>query len=322
MRFLVFTGGEKNQLFDLLFSDLKGLRQVELCPELPKIPNKLRWLWKLHHTSKLNEKRPLPFREAWGRYCSLYDFHPEPGEEYCLVFSNISIGSYEPALLNRLKRKYNVRLVLYLLDSYTSYYSKQARIARQQIDFDRVYTFHEPDAENYGMSFFDTYYSRLPIEKRELSVDAFFWGSDAGRGPLVERIYDMLVEEGLRADFGICYSDADRKKRQGICYDSPIPYHEMLSRMSAAGCIVDIVGDYSGGISLRAYEAVAYGKRLLTNNPLVKNMRFYHPDYMQVFHRPKDIDPGFVRSKEPVDYGYQGEYSPIHWLERLESELK
>lgn len=322
MQFLIFTGGEKNDLFDLLFTDLKKLPQVTLHPELPAIPDRLGKLWHLHHLPSLNRHRPLPFRDFWSRYCSLYDFRPEPGKEYCFVFNNVSIGYYEPSLLNRLKKKYGVKLVLYLLDSCSSYYSKQARIARRQILFDRVYTFHEPDAKQYQMEYFDTYCSRLPIEEREHSGGAFFWGTDSGRGPVVEQVYDLLKDRGIPADFGICYTDPARERKEGIHYDEPLPYREMLSRMTAADCIVDIVGEYSKGISLRPYEAVVYGKKLLTNNPLVKTMRFYRPEYMQVFEDPAKIDPEFFMTVEKVDYGYRNEYSPVCFVERLQRELE
>lgn len=322
MQFLIFTGGEKNDLFDLLFTDLRKLPQVTLHPELPRIPDRLGRLWSLHHSPTLNRCRPFPFRGCWSRYCSLYDFRPETGEEYCLVFNNVSIGYYEPSLLNRLKRKFGIKLVLYLLDSYSSYYSKQARIARRQIQFDRVYTFHEPDAQQYQMDFFDTYCSRLPIEEREHSGGAFFWGTDSGRGPVVEQVFELLKSRGIPADFGICYTDPSREKKAGIHYDEPLPYMEMLSRMTAADCIVDIVGEYSKGISLRPYEAVVYGKKLLTNNPLVKTMRFYRPEYMQVFEDPAKIDPEFFTTVEKVDYGYRNEYSPACFVERLQRELE
>ena len=322
MQFLIFTGGEKNDLFDLLFSDLSGLPQVSLHSELPRIPAKLQKLWTLHHAPGLNERRPLPFRNGWSRYASLYNYTWDEKEDYCLIFSNISIGFYEPGFLNLLKKKHGVRLVLYLLDSYDSYYSKQARIARGQIDFDRVYTFHKTDAEEYGMDFFDTYYSCLSIEENKSSPGAFFWGSDSGRGPMAEQIHEVLTAGGIPADFGICYSDPLRTKREGIIYDMPLPYLKMLSRMSAKDCIVDIVGEYSKGISLRPYEAVVYGKKLLSNNPMVKTMRFYNPEYMQIFDDPGEIDLDFLRSSGEAEYGYHNEYSPVVWIKRLENELK
>ena len=322
MQFLVFTGGEKNDLFDLLFTDLLGLSQVTIHSELPHIPARLQRLWKLHHAPSLNEQRPLPFRTGWSRYSSLYNYTWDEKEEYCLIFSNVSIGYYEPGLLNRLKKERGIRLVMYLLDSYDSYYSKQARIARKQVDFDKVYTFHEPDAKQYKMDFLDTYCSRLSIDEKVSSPGAFFWGSDSGRGKTAEQVYKILTEGGITADFGICYSEPDREKVKGIQYDMPLSYPEMLSRMSAKDCIVDIVGEYSKGISLRPYEAVVYGKKLLSNNPLVKTMRFYNPEFMQIFDDPREIDLNFLRSSGKAEYHYHDEYSPVVWIKRLEKELK
>ncbi|MGN0347057.1 MAG: hypothetical protein ACI4DU_07200 [Lachnospiraceae bacterium] len=355
MQFIIFTGGEKNDLFDLLFADLKQLNNVVIDSRLPKIPKVLHGLWKLHHARKWNEKNPLPFRNIWNKFSPLKDLSLKPEEEYCLVFNNVSLPWFEPGQLNALKKKYHVHLAMYFLDSFRSYYSQRAQMNMRQVDFDLIYTFHKPDAVPGKIDFFDTYYSTHILENRETAeglppdlhdteetegfpaksvtglpadedyvskTDAFFWGIDSGRGKKIEEVYEVLTKAGLNCRFGICYSDEHREKKDGIIYNRPIPYPEVLRQTMQTNCIVDIVGDYSGGISLRAYEAVTYGKKLLTDNPLVKEMRYYHPDRMQVFSKPEEINFTFFQKNSPPDYGYTDAFSPIHFIARMEKELQ
>lgn len=354
MQFIIFTGGEKNNLFDLLFADLKQLNNVQIDSRLPRIPKPLRGLWKLHHAKKWNKNKPLPFRNIWNAFSPLKDFSPKLEEEYCLVFNNVSLPLFEPGQLNALKKKYHVHLAMYFLDSFRSYYSQRAQMNMRQVDFDLIYTFHKPDAVPGKIDFFDTYYSKnildncttkeglpqdlyaaeekesssmkgetdLPSKESISETDAFFWGIDSGRGEKIEQVYEVLTKAGLNCKFGICYSDEHREKKDGIIYNQPIPYPEVLRRTMQTNCIVDIVGDYSGGISLRAYEAVTYGKKLLTDNPLVKEMRYYHPDRMQVFSKPEEIDLSFFQKNMHPDYGYTDAFSPIHFIARMEKELQ
>ena len=130
----------------------------------------------------------------------------------------------------------------------------------------------------------------------------------------------MLRENNISSDFGLCYVDDNHTKLDGITYNKPIEYDEVLQRLENSTCILDVVGDYSGGVSLRYFEAVVYGKKLLTNNPLVKDMRFYNEKFIKVFKDINDIELEFLKNNEEVDYGYRDEFSPIHFIEQLEKE--
>ena len=60
----------------------------------------------------------------------------------------------------------------------------------------------------------------------------------------------------------------------------------------------------------------------MTNYKLVKNYKYYNPQYIQVFESPEDIDWDFVKEKKKVDYDYQGEYSPIVFLNKIKRRLE
>ena len=324
MKYIIFTGENKNRLFGQLMSDLKGREDVILVPDVPHAPASLEWLWKIHHNRTVSEKFIPPFRGIWNG-CMPYK---EDGlsEECCLVFNNVSVEFFEPGLLKKWKKKYGVKLVLYMLDVRDSYYSKGARIAMKYIPFDRIYTFYQLDAEKYGFQYFDCYYSKIGMGDTALSLsvengntgdtctgqELYFWGTDAGRRPMIEAAILRVRELGYTAKAGICFTDENDSPVDGVVYNQPKEYDDVISDVMASDVLLDIVGEYSKGVSLRYYEAFAYGKKLISNNPLVKQMRGYSPEKVLYFEDPKEINTDFFEVKNAG--GYDGCFSPVNWI--------
>ena len=125
MHFYIFTGGERNPLYDILFSDLKSLYNVTLISSLPAIPKNKEKLWKLHHSKSMNQIFELPFCAAWNRYSMMEDIISNVDENCCFVFSNVAMEYYEPSLLRIYQKKYGVKMVLYLLDTFDSYWPQK-----------------------------------------------------------------------------------------------------------------------------------------------------------------------------------------------------
>lgn len=62
-----------------------------------------------------------------------------------------------------------------------------------------------------------------------------------------------------------------------------IPYAKYMEQASQSRCIVDIVKTGEHSCTLRPLEALALHKKLITNNPNVRNYAFYHPQNVFVF---------------------------------------
>jgi len=60
-------------------------------------------------------------------------------------------------------------------------------------------------------------------------------------------------------------------------------------------------------------EAIAYGKKLLTNNQIIKQERFYNGNQMFVFDKPSDIDIRFLLNNVE-SFEYDGSLSPYRRL--------
>ena len=99
-------------------------------------------------------------------------------------------------------------------------------------------------------------------------------------------------------------------------------YKEVLEEVQKTNCVIEFVQKGQRSQTLRYFETVCYNKKLLTNNPNVKNLKFYNEKYMKVFDKFDDIDFEWVKTKENVDYGYNGEFSSKYFIEELDSIIK
>ena len=89
---------------------------------------------------------------------------------------------------------------------------------------------------------------------------SFFCGLDKGRRAIIEQLRNRLESCGIKCDFNI----VDSKHK--------LPYEVIVSKIVQTKCILEILMDTSqSGSSLRAAEAIAYKKKLLTNNAFIKS---------------------------------------------------
>lgn len=315
--YYIYTGGAKNDLFDILFMDLKNTENVKLISKVPVIPGNKQKKWDFFHKPSLNRKKPFALRSIWNKYSGIDE--ADLGSDDYLIFSNVAVIYYEPSLIKRLKEK-GVHTILYMLDTWNSYYSWQARLAYNYGCFEKVYSFHMPDAKEHGFEYLKSYYSKQAAKEKLPEFDCFFWGSDKGRADKIEALYKELTAKGVKCDFGICFTNDGHEKVPGITYDKPLTYPEMIDRMMNSKCLVDFTGSQSEGMSLRVYEAIAYGRKLLTDNKLVSELKYYSDDNMQIFDSANSINTEFCKSVAN-DYHYEGDYSPVKWIEELEQSV-
>ena len=238
-----------------------------------------------------------------------------------LVFSNISIRYISLRLLKKLIRR-GVKIVLYFIDSISNQNSQEAYEYIKKIKIDLIYTFDKLDAQKFGFIHFYTMYSKLYNEKEYVPIeyDAIFNGTNKGRYTILCDIMRKCPNATFFVNM-ICISD-EQKKKAGFQSNVSIKYDESISYVIKSNCIIDIVLDpQQAGLSLRVYEAITYNKKLLTNNPSIKEFPYYNPLYMLYFSNVDDIDEKFLIEKIDVDYGYKGEFSPIKFLEDVKSKI-
>ena len=317
---LVFSGGKENALFDQMFADLKSDERVRYVSDLPRGAKERGFLYRLHHKRGLNRKKPAPFRGIWKEegFETLVREEAALHPGLCLIFNNFSLPYFEPAWLLRWKREYGVKLVLCFIDRFSSWFAAEARMYMKNLPFDLLYSYYRKDAVNYGLRYFDCYYSKAQIDN-EGGEGVYFWGSDTGRREMLEAVWRRLEELGEDCTMGICYAQGESERLPGIVYDRPKEYKEILEDIGKAGILLDIiVGE--GGVSLRYHEAVVYGKKLISNNPDIKQMRFYNPEQMLLIRSSEEISEEFLKKPfraKPCEDAF----SPRLWLDEIEKEL-
>lgn len=213
-----------------------------------------------------------------------------------------------------------VKLVMLYLDSVNTSASIYANWLRMNGIFDLVYTFDARDAQKYGLRLCTAYYSKCNVNKvSQMKQDLYFCGYvNNSREKIIRSILSHCEEKQISLSADIVglreycpYRDTVRLQ------NTLIPYKQTLNEMVEAKCILDIVKPEQAGLTLRAYEAVVYNRKLLTNNKSILDFQYYDSRYMQYFEKVEDIDWGWVKEDIKVDYHYNGEFSPLRWLEDI-----
>ena len=101
-----------------------------------------------------------------------------------------------------------------------------------------------------------------------------------------------------------------------------MPYEKVIGNILSTNCVLEMVAKGQKVQTARYYEAVCYNKKLLTNNPNIKELSFYNPQYMKYFENIEDIDFEWVKRKETIDYHYNNEFSPNHILKELNNQFQ
>ena len=196
--------------------------------------------------------------------------------------------------------------------------SKHANILRKMGIFDLIYTVDEGDAIKYNLNLFPTPYS---IIKEYTSIvpknDIYFCGVTKDRGNKIKRILDAIDKNNITTKMDIfCnsmeYQDMKAYQKIANIYENSnyIPYLKVLERTLQAKCILELVQENQKALTLRAYEAIAYNRKLLTNCKTILNFKYYNPSYIQYFENIDDIDWNWVKMDIDIDYNYNGEFSP------------
>ena len=94
---------------------------------------------------------------------------------------------YPADALLYLKKEYGAIFVLYYIDTISRGVSIYANYLREKGVFDLIYTFDKCDAKKYGLMFWETPYSRIPL-KISNKIDLYFCGVDTDRIDVIQTI--------------------------------------------------------------------------------------------------------------------------------------
>lgn len=302
----------KDFYYDQRVTVTKNLREI-------KFPLLL-LLRKLHLNSKINRIINLPFKSIWSY--NLKDVNWRLGVAYYVIFVDNAIFPMDSNYLLKLRKKYNLHYILFFVDDFNSSWGKKAHDYVKCMPFDYIFSFDLLDAEKYNFIYMPIPYSILSTCLNEsIQYDLFYIGTvfnDIIRLNTVLNIYELSEHKQVNVRLMLINVDTSLKKySEKIEYCEPISYASTIEYSKKTNCILEILKETQSGASLRYYEAVCYNKKLLTNNKNVVNLPFYNADYIHVFEKPEDIDWNWVKERIPIDYHYDGRFSPAHLIDKI-----
>lgn len=319
---IIVNDSKPNSWPDIVWRDasLSGAR-VLLESSLP-LPSILKKIRRVHFANPANHRFWLPLKCLWDGTNTLRFEDLDPKKRNYIIFqTGIKFSAH---YIERLKRERNACIVLYMPDNI-----RTMKIAQNKDEFlrfcrhyhvDQVYSFDKKDCEEFGAEFFD-FYSMLPdkVTQKKLEDDKpriLYVGGCRSKERLntLHALYDRLKKQA-HCTFYLNGVDSVDANREGIIYNHPLSYAEVIELVRQHDVIVEIMNGNQAGNTLRLKEAVCYNKCLLSNNPLVKESPYYDSDFMQIFKKVDDID--LSRFAKDVDYKYNGEFSPYKLMERI-----
>lgn len=193
---------------------------------------------------------------------------------------------------------------------------------------DLIYSVSPYDAKKLGLPFlsWDIYSQENNRKTSSVDWDIFFVGSAKDRLKILRKLAKRFQEEGLRAKMHIGGVPPEQlsgplKKYINDSTDY-LPYPEVQQNVQKSNCILELVETGQTCLTLRTMEAITYNKKLLTNNENIKAFKYYDPRYIQVFQNVDEIDFNFITERTPVNYGYDGEYSPCNIIKKIVRDIK
>lgn len=296
-----------------MWEDIQHIENAVLYYKPLKSNNKvINFLHHLHFSFALNNKITLPIQNIWEKQYSIAIDNFEKGKQYCVIYTDISACRTDVAFLKKLHFFTNVKMILI----HVNVVENKKKLLQCRWDFfDDIYTFDKNDSKKYNMRYYPANYSMKKVSSsQKIIYDAFFVGNSKGRLNVLNSIYDKITQQKGNCLFYIANVKRNEQKTNGVIYNKWLSYSDILSRISETNCIVEVLANKQSGITLRTMEAIVYGKKLLTNNPQIKNTKYFKSGNIQYFSDPDDIDINFILDHNVNSYDYNDDFSPINLI--------
>lgn len=310
-------------VMNIMFRDAYGMEDVKIL-EYPYNLNtdRARFCYKVLKKIEQYSKIDLTKRYRHISNSSLLNCGMSKERESIVIFLNPSTKYLTKELVEELRKRYHVKLLLCFLDPVEGFNSIDAR--KKISWFDGVYTFDQKDAELYGFQYFFQVYSKLDRERHnQIIKDLYFagWGGKANRKVLLIQLAEQMRDKNLQWDFHLTSKKFDKNIRDITYHKKPISYESVIDGVLMSNCILDIMQETQHGATLKYLEAICYNKKLLTNNPNIYSFPYFNEKYMRIYRKVSDIDWNWVSQRETVNYGYAGDFSPIRLINRIMNEF-
>lgn len=300
---------------------------VEYLPSHKVFHNRLLEILKQLCLSSYFQKIPVICSLFQCIFANLNAYLYEADTTYFLLLPSTSVSKLSIIYLKHFHKKHpNVKLFPILTDSMHASSPHMNYVRKKLLSdvWEKVLTFDKNDADEYGFTWFGySWYSTFDdVEPANSISDLFYVGYKKGkREGLICDVYEEALKHGVKCDFRIVANE------NGIIKDgceltytqSRFPYPEIVSIIKSTGCILEVLQEGQDTQTIKYYEAIAYNKKLLTNNKHIIELPFYDNTKMQFFDTVDDIDWDWLTNKSDVHYEYTGEFTPLNIISFLKN---
>jgi len=192
--------------------------------------------------------------------------------------------------------------------------------------FDAFYVFDKDDTTKYPHTkHTHNFYFDYPTKDKADTQDIFFVGTFM-KDRIIEliRLTDIFKKLNLTTSINVIYNrerHIEKYKTNSLINFTRhgMSFEENMINSKNSRVILDFQNSLHNGISFRTFEAIGYGKKLITNNPLVKNYDFYHPNNIFVFDKQNMNEIEVFLEKDFVELPLEiyEKYSFTYWIKYI-----
>lgn len=248
-------------------------------------------------------------------------------------------NGYSAFLLLDLITTLPCKKILVLRDSVSALTSKRRRLkllsddenylSRVSSVFDVIYSFDPDDCLKYSLSPVDQF---LPFTHKEIRrhtqcllgdqshLSCFYVGGyDEYRASVIRQLAPLLQINDCHPDFYLVGGKQENPDYPSFCLNEKLSYLQNIEKIKTSHIVLEINKPGQTGLTLRALEAMAFNKKLITNNASVKDHDFYHPDRVFIWGEDKpDEISNFIATPCPTfDIGLLEKYCADGMLKTL-----
>lgn len=281
----------------------------------------LKLLFRFHFSKKLNRLIQLPFKRIWNS--GYYKFNFQNSNKIRFIFFSNWCQYEKEGFIKFLREKYpNSQIICFFQDLIEL--KREIDIYHLKNVFDLILSFDQIEASKYGLVYHQLVFSYYPIQISKLNTvyDVYFLGKDKNRLTEIIEIYIYLTSNNISCCFYLVDVDKDKQIYPSqIHYIKKMSYVENLKHVINSKCLLEVMQTGGNGYTQRMCEAIAYDKKILTNNFLVKNAPFYNECNISIFSKITEIDINFLRDSSSINYNFKDQLSPKNLLTFIEDNL-
>lgn len=233
--------------------------------------------------------------------------------------------TFDLSTLEKIKT-YTNRMITYLYDNLERF-----PVEDKLHLFDKIFSFDDKDIKKHGFERLTNYnyLEYIPQEKQHPTLDLYYITSfDKGRNKILLPLAKILQKKGIVYDFVVVGKKVwkeqvklgkDTLKNFTALKRKPISTATTANIYKNTKALLDLMRSGQTGLSFRVFEAMAMEKKIVTDNPEIKNYDFYNPNNILVLnHDLSNISKEFFQQpyeKVPEDI-YQ-KYTLDYWTDKV-----